>query len=71
MATILQRLPVGENVGIAFSGGLAGMLLFQMIVNIGMVLGVMPITGLDNIMQTGERLLDAVGHQPRPHLQRA
>lgn len=31
---------------LAFSGGLAGMLLFQMIVNIGMVLGVMPITGI-------------------------
>ena len=31
---------------LAFSGGIAGMLLFQMIVNIGMVLGVMPITGL-------------------------
>lgn len=31
---------------LAFSGGLAGMLLFQMIINIGMVLGVMPITGI-------------------------
>jgi rod shape determining protein RodA len=31
---------------LAFSGGLAGMLLFQMLVNIGMVLGVMPITGI-------------------------
>jgi rod shape determining protein RodA len=31
---------------LAFSGGLAGMLLFQMVVNIGMVLGVMPITGI-------------------------
>ena len=31
---------------LALSGGLAGMLLFQMIVNIGMVLGVMPITGI-------------------------
>jgi rod shape determining protein RodA len=31
---------------LAFSGGIAGMLLFQLIVNIGMVLGVMPITGI-------------------------
>jgi rod shape determining protein RodA len=31
---------------LAFSGGIAGMLLFQMIVNVGMVLGVMPITGI-------------------------
>jgi rod shape determining protein RodA len=31
---------------LALSGGLAGMLLFQMIVNVGMVLGVMPITGI-------------------------
>jgi rod shape determining protein RodA len=31
---------------LAFAGGLAGMLLFQMVVNVGMVLGVMPITGI-------------------------
>ncbi len=31
---------------LAFSGGLAGLLLFQMIINVGMVLGVMPITGI-------------------------
>jgi rod shape determining protein RodA len=31
---------------LAFSGGMAGMMLFQMIINIGMVLGVMPITGI-------------------------
>jgi rod shape determining protein RodA len=31
---------------LAFAGGIAAMLLFQMIVNIGMVLGVMPITGI-------------------------
>jgi rod shape determining protein RodA len=30
----------------AFSGGLAAMLLFQLIINVGMVLGVMPITGI-------------------------
>jgi rod shape determining protein RodA len=35
-----------ESFTLAFSGGLAGMLLFQMIINIGMVLGVMPITGI-------------------------
>jgi rod shape determining protein RodA len=32
--------------GLAFAGGIAGLLLFQMLVNIGMVLGVMPITGI-------------------------
>ncbi|MFV2062448.1 MAG: FtsW/RodA/SpoVE family cell cycle protein [Chloroflexota bacterium] len=31
---------------LAFAGGLAGLLLFQMIINVGMVLGVMPITGI-------------------------
>ena len=36
----------GDTFTLAFSGGIAGMLLFQMIVNVGMVLGVMPITGL-------------------------
>ncbi len=36
----------GDTFTLAFSGGIAGMLLFQMIVNIGMVLGAMPITGL-------------------------
>jgi rod shape determining protein RodA len=32
--------------GLAFAGGVAGMLLFQLLVNAGMVLGVMPITGI-------------------------
>ena len=36
----------GDTFTLAFAGGIAGMLLFQMIVNIGMVLGAMPITGL-------------------------
>jgi rod shape determining protein RodA len=36
----------GDTFTLAFSGGLAGMLLFQMIINVGMVLGVMPITGI-------------------------
>jgi len=36
----------GDTFTLAFSGAIAGMLLFQMIVNIGMVLGVMPITGI-------------------------
>ncbi len=31
---------------LAFAGGIAAMLLFQLIINVGMVLGVMPITGL-------------------------
>ena len=36
----------GDTFTLAFAGGIAGMLLFQMIINIGMVLGAMPITGL-------------------------
>ncbi len=32
--------------GLAFAGGIAGMLLFQLLVNVGMVLGIMPITGI-------------------------
>jgi len=36
----------GDIFTLAFSGGLAAMLLFQMIINVGMVLGVMPITGI-------------------------
>jgi len=46
---------------LALSGGLGGMLLFQMIVNIGMVLGVMPITGipLPFVTHGGASLLSA------------
>jgi rod shape determining protein RodA len=36
----------GDIFTLAFSGGLAAMLLFQLIINVGMVLGVMPITGI-------------------------
>ena len=32
--------------GTLFAGGLASMILFQLVVNVGMVLGVMPITGI-------------------------
>lgn len=32
--------------GVAFAGGLASMVVFQMLVNIGMVIGIMPVTGL-------------------------
>lgn len=32
--------------GLAFAGGIASMLLFQLLINVGMVLGVMPITGI-------------------------
>ncbi|MFN8622044.1 MAG: FtsW/RodA/SpoVE family cell cycle protein, partial [Chloroflexota bacterium] len=32
--------------GLAFAGGMATMLLFQLLVNVGMVLGIMPITGI-------------------------
>jgi rod shape determining protein RodA len=32
--------------GLAFAGGVGAMLLFQLMVNVGMVLGIMPITGI-------------------------
>jgi rod shape determining protein RodA len=32
--------------GLAFAGGMAGLLLFQMLINVGMVLGIMPITDI-------------------------
>ncbi len=32
--------------GVAFAGGMASLLLFQMLVNMGMVIGIMPITGI-------------------------
>jgi rod shape determining protein RodA len=32
--------------GLSFAGGIASMLVFQLVVNVGMVLGVMPITGI-------------------------
>ncbi|MGH2408633.1 MAG: FtsW/RodA/SpoVE family cell cycle protein, partial [Candidatus Limnocylindrales bacterium] len=31
---------------LAFAGGLASMILFQLLVNVGMVMGIMPITGI-------------------------
>ncbi|MGZ3631977.1 MAG: FtsW/RodA/SpoVE family cell cycle protein, partial [Candidatus Limnocylindrales bacterium] len=32
--------------GLAFSAGIASLLLFQLLVNVGMVIGIMPITGI-------------------------
>ena len=49
-ALIWRVLLVGwrsEDVfGVAFSAGIASMLLFQLVVNVGMVIGVMPVTGI-------------------------
>ena len=39
-------MAVRDPFGLAFAGGIAGLLLFQMLINVGMVLGVMPITGI-------------------------
>jgi len=51
----------GETFTLALSGGLAAMMLFQMVVNVGMVLGVMPITGipLPFVTHGGASLLSA------------
>jgi rod shape determining protein RodA len=50
VALIWRVLLVGwrsEDVfGVAFSAGIASMLLFQLVVNVGMVIGVMPVTGI-------------------------
>jgi rod shape determining protein RodA len=32
--------------GVAFAAGIASMILFQMLVNVGMILGIMPVTGI-------------------------
>ena len=50
-----------ETFTLALSGGLAAMMLFQMVVNVGMVLGVMPITGipLPFVTHGGASLLSA------------
>jgi rod shape determining protein RodA len=51
----------GETFTLALSGGLAAMMLFQLVVNVGMVLGVMPITGipLPFVTHGGASLLSA------------
>ena len=50
VALIWRVLLVGwrsEDVfGVAFAAGVASMLLFQLVVNVGMVIGVMPVTGI-------------------------
>jgi rod shape determining protein RodA len=50
IALIWRVLLVGwrsdDLFGVAFAAGIASMLLFQMTVNIGMILGIMPITGI-------------------------
>lgn len=35
-----------DTFGLAFAAGMASMLLFQLFVNVGMVIGIMPITGI-------------------------
>lgn len=49
-ALIWRVLVVGwrsdELFGVAFAAGVASMLLFQLMVNVGMVLGIMPVTGI-------------------------
>ena len=50
-AALLWRILVGgwrsrEPFGMMFAAGLASMILFQLVVNLGMVVGIMPITGI-------------------------
>jgi rod shape determining protein RodA len=50
VALIWRILRIGwrseDLFGLAFSAGLASMLVFQLLVNVGMVIGIMPITGI-------------------------
>jgi rod shape determining protein RodA len=50
VALIWRVLVVGwrsEDVfGVAFAAGVASMVLFQLVVNVGMILGIMPVTGI-------------------------
>jgi rod shape determining protein RodA len=50
VALVWRILLVGwrsENLfGVAFAAGIASMILFQMLVNVGMILGIMPVTGI-------------------------
>jgi rod shape determining protein RodA len=50
-AALLWRLLVSgwrskDPFGMMFASGLASMILFQLVVNLGMVIGIMPITGI-------------------------
>ena len=35
-----------DTFGLAFAGAIASMLLFQVLVNVGMTIGIMPVTGI-------------------------
>ena len=51
--------------GLAFAGGIGAMLLFQLLVNVGMVLGIMPITGIPLPFVThGGASLVSIAHRP-------
>ena len=43
---VLRLAVAGTRSGRMFAAGLASMILFQLIVNVGMVMGIMPITGI-------------------------
>jgi rod shape determining protein RodA len=44
---MLRILTLSKNLyGTLIAGGIAAMLMFQILVNVGMTLGVMPVTGL-------------------------
>ena len=46
MADHLHRLAVSDALGRLVAMGMATMLLFQVVVNIGMVIGLLPVTGI-------------------------
>ena len=41
-----RRLALADPFGTMFAAGVASMILFQLVVNVGMVIGIMPITGI-------------------------
>ena len=71
----LHILTIAKNLyGALLAGGITVMLLFQLFVNVGMNVGIMPITGVTAPLLSARRLLDArhlPGHRPPPVDQRA
>ena len=64
----LHILTVAKNLyGALLAGGITAMLLFQIFVNVGMTVGIMPITGVPRTTPELRRLVDArhiPGHRP-------
>ena len=64
----LRILTMAKNLyGALIAGGITAMLMFQVFVNVGMTIGIMPITGVPLPLMSLRRLLgdrDLPGHRP-------